>query len=325
VGGNGATSLGQARRNAFAHAMSLWGQRLHSSVLIRVDATIDALTCTSSTAVLGGAGTLTVHRDFPGAPVANTWYPQALANALAGVDLDPASPDISASFNGALDGGACLGGARWYYGLDGAPPPGGIDFVTVVLHELGHGLGFQSFVALDTGAKFLGRDDVYMRQLEHHGAIPADFPAMSNAQRVAASTADPNLRWRGPQVNGAGTAVLSAGILDGQVRMHGPAPAVPGASVSHFSEGVAPEQLMEPYYTGPDHDLGLTLPLLEELGWTPAAPVAARPVPARSPAGTVLLGLGLAISGAAAARARGSTPPANRRGRRWWWAARPER
>src|SRR5690625_6083781 len=31
----------------------------------------------------------------------------------------------------------------WYFGRDGNPPFGKIDFVTVVLHEIGHGIGFS--------------------------------------------------------------------------------------------------------------------------------------------------------------------------------------
>ncbi|MCE2646837.1 MAG: hypothetical protein LW835_16875 [Burkholderiaceae bacterium] len=59
-----------------------------------------------------------VWRDFPNAPRAATWYPAALANKLAGTDLDPASSDIRTSFNSnvRLDlpaaGGAARAGAR---------------------------------------------------------------------------------------------------------------------------------------------------------------------------------------------------------------------
>jgi len=296
VGGNPATTLGSARLVAFSFAATTWGRKLNSAVQIRVDATIDALACSQTSAVLGAAGTITVHRDFSGALLASTWYPQALANALAGTDLDPASSDITALFNGTLDAGTCLGGTRWYYGLDGAPPPGDVDFVTVVLHELGHGLGFQTFVALGTGAKFLGRDDVYARKLEHHGAIPADYPSMTNDQRVTASTSDPDLHWLGGLVNAAGSSSLSGGVASGHVRMYGPAPQQPGASVSHFSVDLVPDQLMEPFYTGPDHDLGLTLKLLEDLGWTAAPPVTAAAVPAASPWTLGLLAVGLVVA-----------------------------
>jgi hypothetical protein len=314
VGGNGATTLGEARLAAFRFAAALWAARLESAVPIHVDAAIDPLTCTPTSALLGSAGTVTVHRDFPAAPLPGTFYPQALANALAGVDLDPASPDIAATFSSALDGGTCLGGSRWYYGLDGAPPPGDLDFVTVVLHELAHGLGFQTFVALPTGAKFLGHDDVYMQRLEQHGAVPPGYPAMTNAQRIAASTSDPDLGWVGPLVNARGAATLLAGLADGRVRIHAPAPQQPGSSVSHFSTALAPDQLMEPFYAGPDHDLELTLALLFDLGWRPALPSPPVSVPASS--GAALAVLGLALATAAARALRPSHAPAGGRARR---------
>src|SRR5262245_22814230 len=96
VGGNPGVTLGQQRLNAFTFAANLWAARLTSSVTIVVNAKMDPQTCTVSSAVLGSAGTTSVHANFAGAPVANTWYCQALANSKAGVDLNPGSPDISA-------------------------------------------------------------------------------------------------------------------------------------------------------------------------------------------------------------------------------------
>ena len=77
----------------------------HMRVKIQIDARMDPLACSPTLSTLGQAGTNTVHRDFPGAPLANTWYPQALANALAGADLSLAASDASATFNSSIDGG----------------------------------------------------------------------------------------------------------------------------------------------------------------------------------------------------------------------------
>src|SRR5512134_406472 len=87
VGGNPGTTRGAQRLNAFTYAANLWAARLSSPVTITVRAQMDPQTCPASSAVLGSAGATTVHRDFVGAPVAGTWYPQALANSLAGSDL----------------------------------------------------------------------------------------------------------------------------------------------------------------------------------------------------------------------------------------------
>ena len=59
----------------------------------------------------------------------------ALADAIAGRDTYAGRVDLTASFNSNDK-------VNWYYGTDGNTPSGQFDFVTVVLHELGHGLGF---------------------------------------------------------------------------------------------------------------------------------------------------------------------------------------
>ena len=267
VGGNWGTTLGEQRLIAFTYAANIWAACLQSSVTITVRAQMDPLTCTPTSAVLGSAGAVSVHRDFAGAPLPGTWYNQALANSLAGIDLSPANPDINATFNSNLNGAAgCLGGTGWYYGLD-QNPGSDIDFVSVVLHEIGHGVGFQTFVN-QAGAKFLGFDDQYMVFLENHGAVPSGYPAMSDAQRAAAHIADPNLHWIGPLVTTEGNALLSGGISGGHVRMHGPNPYQPGSSVSHWSTALSPNELMEPSYTGANHDPSLAWTLMDEIGWT---------------------------------------------------------
>ncbi len=269
TGGNPATTLGQARLNAFQYAADLWGACLNSNVTITVRAQMDPQYCAAGSAVLGSAGTTTVHRNFSGAPLADTWYPQALGNSLSGSDLSPANPDINATFNSNLNGDSgCLGGTGWYYGYDGNPG-GDIDFISVVMHEIGHGLGFQTFVTLSTGAKWSGYNDAYMVNLNHTGASPADYPSMSNAQRVTASTADPNLRWTGASVTAAHSSIpVTSGLNGGYVRMYAPNPQESGSSVSHWSRDLWPNEVMEPSYTGANHDPGLAFYLLADIGWT---------------------------------------------------------
>ena len=70
------------------------------------------------------------------------WVTRALADKRVGSDLDVGEPDIITSFNS----NAAVG---WYFGTDGNTPPSQQDFVSVVLHEIGHGLGFTSSATLD--------------------------------------------------------------------------------------------------------------------------------------------------------------------------------
>jgi hypothetical protein len=265
VGGNAGTTLGQQRLNAFQHAANIWGNLIESPVVIRIQARFDPLFCNANSAVLGQAGPITSHRNFAGAPVPNTWYVQALANSLFGGDLAPGSNDIQAQFNSAV-GTTCPFPNVWYYGLDGNAPANRIDFVTVLLHELGHGLGFLTFVDLGTGAKLLNSNDAYMRFLENH-ATGELYPEMTNAERVAASKSTGNLHWTGPNVVAGGGGLTAGRHASGHVQMYAPNPQQPGSSVSHYDTALFPDEMMEPFYTGPSHDVGLTLELFADLGW----------------------------------------------------------
>lgn len=271
VGGNPGTTLGEQRLNAAQYAANLLGQCLNSAVFIHVQAQMDPQFCSATTATLGSAGASFVHKDWligNPPPAANTWYPQALASAIAGVDVNPGTPEVIATFNSALDDDPlCLGGIGWYYGHDGNAGSA-VDFVTVVVHEICHGLGMQTYVNLLSGEKLMGFNDTYMLNLEQHGAAPPDWPSMTNAQRNASAGGDPDLHWVGTSVTTAAPAILVAGIgTGGHVRMHGPSPVSPGSSVSHFSSALSPSELMEPAYTGVIHDARLAVHLFEDVGW----------------------------------------------------------
>jgi hypothetical protein len=265
VGGNAGTTRGQQRLIAFQYAADIWGSLLDSPVEIRVNARFDPLDCNATSALLGLAGPETFFRDFAGAPRPATWYPVALASKLAGTDLDPSIDDLDATFNSTL-GTTCSFPRGWYYGLDGNPPGNGVDFVTVALHELGHGLGFLTLVNLSTGAKGSGLDDAYMLHLEDH-STGKSFPDMSNLERVAAGIHTGNLHWVGPNVVAGSGGLTSGRHPSGHVEMYAPNPSVPASSVSHFSNVLSPEELMEPSYTGPVSTVGLAAQLLEDLGW----------------------------------------------------------
>jgi hypothetical protein len=61
---------------------------------------------------------------------------------------------------------------------------------------------------------------------------------------------------------------LTAGVdPNGHVEMFAPNPQQPGSSVSHFSTSLSPNELMEPHYTVPLHDVGLAKELLADVGW----------------------------------------------------------
>jgi len=266
-GGNPGITLGEARLRAVEFAAATWANLLGSDVPIRVEVRFDSMGGTESSASLGLGGAGSVFRDFAGAPRPSTWYPSAIADLLAGTDLDPSGPDVVLTFNSDTDGDVVLGTSHFYYGFDASPPTGDVDFVSIALHELAHGLGLQTFLDLDTGGKLLGFDDAYMLHLELHGATPPDFPSMSDAQRLQAFTAGALVHWTGPSADAAGVSLTAGVDPSGHLEMYAPDPPLPRSSLEHLDDTVAPDELMEPAYLGPSVRLELTRSLLEDVGW----------------------------------------------------------
>ena len=202
IGGNGGTTLGQQRLNAFQFAASVWGATLTSGPTITIRANWAALSgCTASAGPLGQAGAASTARNFPNAPFVDTLYPIALANALANSDLNGASPEITAQFNSNLGTTSCLNGLHWYYGLDNSDSDAanGIDLVTVLIHEFGHGLGFQTFTSTLSGAQANGFPSAFDRFLRDD-STGKTWTQMTDAERVASAINTNNLVWSGPQV-----------------------------------------------------------------------------------------------------------------------------
>ena len=271
VGGNSGITLGQQRQNVFEYAASIWESIIHSNVEILIGSQFDPLECTSTSAVLGSAGPNTIARDFTNAPLAETYYPAALANSLANTDIS-SSLDISATFNADIDNNNdCLNNYNWYYGIDGNKPSNSIELLSVVLHEIGHGLGFSTFVDISTGKKFKPSnrpqyfDDHFMMHLEDH-SLGKNWPDMTDAERKASAIDTADLHWTGSNIT-AQVSTLLSGVNQGHVRMYAPSSLEGGSSVSHFSNALFPNELMEPFDTGPKQDVGLAKQLFKDVGW----------------------------------------------------------
>ncbi|HEY2772412.1 MAG TPA: hypothetical protein VGK20_00035 [Candidatus Binatia bacterium] len=282
VGGNPGTTLGAQRLFLFQYAAKVWGTRLAGTVPIIVSAGFADLGGTATLATLGQASPTTIHRDFLHAPVPSTWFVAALANQIYGSDqndLSPGScpvalvsgacPEIRAQFNYRVDDPVVLGSINFYYGLDGKNGSD-IDFLTVLLHEFAHGLGFVSLIDNTTGELFFGYSDAFTNKMIDSIISPKQVPAMSNAQRLQAIVDNQHLLSAGANVT-AGSGGLSAGKdFAGHVMLFAPTTYIVGSSVSHYDTSVFPNELMEPYYTNPPpRNLALTIALLKDLGWTP--------------------------------------------------------
>jgi hypothetical protein len=196
VGGNPGTTLGAQRLYVFQYAANIWGHILSSDVQILVDSNFDPLDCDGSSAVLGSAGPNNLFSDFPGAARPMTWYHVALANKLAHEDLDPGVSDISAQFNSDIGKPECFP-LPWYLGVDGNEGSTGIELLPVVLHELGHGLGFSTSTIAGVEEVFPHIYDYFL----YDDTQGMHWPDMTEGQRAASAQNCSKLVWDGPNVN----------------------------------------------------------------------------------------------------------------------------
>ncbi|MBN1987239.1 MAG: hypothetical protein JW761_13095, partial [Prolixibacteraceae bacterium] len=131
----------QSARAAFLYAVSIWETILSSPVPIHIMARWDSL---GNTIVAESRPSLSF-RTFEGAMVSDVYYPVTLVEKLVGEEVNPGEPDIICSFNKNMP---------WYFGTDGSTPDTRYDFVTAVLHEITHGLGFYGFLKDNDGIGF---------------------------------------------------------------------------------------------------------------------------------------------------------------------------
>ena len=122
-------------------AIDIWSENFSSKVPVNVNVT---WTKAPNSTILASASAKNIFSNFNGAPDKTLYYPSALANALAGVDLDVGEPELEINVTT---------GDFWYYGLDGKCPSNKYDLVSVILHEMAHGLGFMSGTYYDPATK----------------------------------------------------------------------------------------------------------------------------------------------------------------------------
>ena len=197
-------------------AIDVWAANFESKVPIYVEATWGR---SPSASVLGSARPGNYFANFPGAPDPSLWYPSALANALAGKDLDGDNAEIVINVNSA---------ATWYRGGGTGPNRFEFDLESVILHEMAHGLGFLSNDSYDTFFGYGSIDqptpyDAYVQTGD--GRRLSDLPSPSLELGEALTS---KLVWSGAQGVAANGGVKPL--------LYAPSKYEEGSSVSHLDE-----------------------------------------------------------------------------------------
>jgi hypothetical protein len=197
-------------------AVDVWAENFESKVPIYIEATWGR---SSSYSILGSARPGSYFANFSGAPDPSLWYPSALANALAGKDLDGDNPEMVITVNSL---------ASWYRGGGTGPSKTEYDLQSVILHEMAHGLGFLSTDSYDTFFGYGSIDqptpyDAYVQTGD--GRRLSDLPSPSIELGEALTS---KLVWSGAQGIAANGGVKPL--------LYSPKKYEDGSSVSHLDE-----------------------------------------------------------------------------------------
>ena len=265
---NSFPSDGKAK-GAFEYAVSIWEHIIESDIPIYIEAKWGTLSDEdgNTNTILGQAGPTDYYADFEYAPRKNRYYPISVVEKITKSEISgSSSPDIDASFNK---------GIKWYYGTDGKTPDLLYDFVTVVLHEIGHGLGFTGFFKVTGNMGLYGREygetgdasafDIMVVNSKHEHLTDTTIFKMPSASLYSAFTS--NLLYANSQaatVNNGGN----------KPKLYAPTKWDKGSSIYHLNDGTYPfsnENSLMTHAIGKGeavHDPGpITKGILADIGW----------------------------------------------------------
>ena len=249
---------------AIQAALNIWSDNWSSSV--PVDVVINYVPLGTS-GIIAAASPVNYFQNFKGAPDPTIYYTSAMANALAGKNLDPNNPQISINVNSTVANSL-------YLATDGKCPTNLYDLESIILHEMAHGLGFLSTDSYDPTSGFGTIDDPTpfdaFAQTPSGGRL-MDLPSPSLALGQALQSP---LVWAGANGIAANRGVKPL--------LYTPNPYQPGSSVSHLDESTFAndglDALMTPEWPGGAvfHQLGpLVLGMLADMRSKPPAGIPA--------------------------------------------------
>lgn len=241
-------------KNAFQFAVEILERCIVSDIEIKVDAKYDPASSTN----LASASSILFRSNFNNAPIPNTFYSACLANSLADKDLDPSENDFEIKINSNR--------SDWYFGVDGNCPSNNYDLVTVALHELCHGIGFEGGGISDgtAGGSSWGASGnplIFDRLVElSNGDQIVSLP--NGSQQLLNALVSNNLFLNGQNIrsanNGQKAKIYAPSIFD------------IGSSYSHFDESTYIGELMTPMLSKGEviHDpSALTIATLQDTSW----------------------------------------------------------
>ncbi len=243
-------------QNAFQHAVDIWKTLIYSPVPIRIKANWVTL----GKDVLGQCGPTASYKNFNSTQIWNCYYPIALIEKMLGEEVNATTDfDIEASFNKDFK--------NWYLGTDGNTPDSQYDFVSTVMHELAHGLGFSGDFYSVSGKGAYGNGDGF-------AAVFDQYVMNKAGEKLVNTTLFPNPSAKLLQNLTSNWLEFNKRQADNSLpRLYAPTTWDDGSSIYHLDEiypAGDPNSLMT-YSMGTGeaiHDVGpITLSIMNEIGW----------------------------------------------------------
>lgn len=234
----------QEAREAFERAAEIWETHITSSVEIRIEVSFEPLPEDDPDPnTLATAGTPVVFAiQFEDGT--RSAYSSALTDAILGEDQRSGEPDIVARFNSERD--------DWYFDT-GQPGSREIDFTSVAVHEIAHGLGFFGSMSVEDengdeegswGFDFGSIEepvpaiyDRFVEDLPGNRLINTDVYPNPSEELAEALTSE-NVFFNGPQARVGNTA--SEEPSDERPELYAPPEWNEGSSYSHLDEDAYP-------------------------------------------------------------------------------------
>jgi len=249
-------NLNATQEEATLYALNIWSEVLSGSV--PVDISVMSINL-GNPYVIGQSFRMPNYWN----PETETWYCSALGNQMAGYNVVPNQKDIRLEMNSQFN---------FYYQITGNPGYSQIDWITTMLHEACHGLGFYPLVGSDGaysyttpsgGGASTNYPGIYDRQL-FQGLTGPCLTDLTQSQRAALVTSS-NLYSGAPESN---LLEANGGV---RIQMYAPSSWQPGSSVSHWNTNVSFPTFMRYYidYGWKLHTIGTRkIGMMLDLGWT---------------------------------------------------------
>lgn len=293
---------------AFDYSVRQWSQLLQGDQTIKIKAIMEHKAGNAA-----GAASPTTHRKYFYPSMGERWTALPLYAQLSG-NGDPATAEESPSGAGyhilvSFDSTRNVSGVEreypWFFGPNGSPSVhpyydgaenllasiDSADFITVALHELGHGFGFTAWMRPDgqywnqDGIPSAYEDALWVDSSGAIGYFTAQQVGVRATIMKAGSACDMvELFWGGGSLRAAVQQNLAHSCIGagGYVAMYTPGTWKDGSSVSHVARGLEPEMLMAPQSAPGRETIYHTIPYdhmaLQDIGWTVASAFAPSPM-----------------------------------------------